>query len=360
MRIHTQRRHSGRIELLLYVHVDDQAIAGYSEESINSFIDVLDCKFPCKRQGELKHFLGMEIHRNRPERKIWITQTQYTECILERFSLLSCKTRPIPMSPSIPPTPALPNPEEVTLQIIYATDNSPVLCNICSRPDITFAVNRMSSFNSGWTEKHYEICKGILRYIPGTRNHGIRLGGTEDGLQAFVDADWNADVRDYKSTTGWIVKYNGGIIGWKSKKQTIQAHSTAEAEYMAINDVARDLVWERRSLNTLGVSHCSSNPTPIAVDNQAAITLAKSKTSHDSTKHIHFRFHYIRSLVTSKEVSINCLYTNHNHADILTKALSRDKFQYHATRMGIEQPNAPWVGVFGREKDKVHSMADAG
>lgn len=335
---------SGSIELMLYVHVDDQAIAGYSEEAINSFIDVLDSRFPCKRQGDLKHFLGMEIHRNRLEKKIWITQMQYTNRVLERFSLLSCKTRQVPMSPSVPPTLTIPNPEDIqaarTLPYRELTGSLQYLSTM-SRPDITFAVNRMSSFNAGWTEKYFEICKGILRYIAGTRTHGIRLGGTEDGLQAYVDADWNADVRDYKSTTGWIVKYNGGVIGWKSKKQSVQAHSTAEAEYMALDDVARDLVWERRSLGTLGMSNSISLPTPVAVDNQAAITLAKNKTSHDSTKHIHFRFHYIRSLITSKELSVTYLDTNLNHADILTKALPRDQFHYHLDGLGVEQPNIP-------------------
>lgn len=286
----------------------------------------------------------MEIHRNRVEKKIWITQTQYTERILERFSLLQCKTRSIPMSPSVPPTLTVPNPEDVQaashLPYRELTGSLQYLSTM-SRPDITFAVNRMSSFNAGWTEKHYEISKGILRYISGTRTAGIRLGGTEDGLQGYVDADWNADVRSYLSTTGWLVKFNGGIIGWKSKKQSIQAHSTTEAEYMAIDDIARDIVWERRSLNTLGVSHSKSNPTPVAVDNQAAISLAKNKTSHDSTKHIHFRFHYIRQLVSDKEISLSYIDTNHNHADIFTKALPRDKFLFHLQGMGIETPNAP-------------------
>lgn len=66
------------------------------------------------------------------------------------------------------------------------------------------------------------------------------------------------------------------------------------------------------------------SPTPVAVDNQSGLSLAKNKTSHDSTKHIHFRFHYIRSLITSKKITLPHIDTNHNHAGILTKADIRD------------------------------------
>jgi hypothetical protein len=346
----------GAVSLILYVHVDDQAIAGRTSEEIDIFIDTLHRRFPCKRQGNLQHFLGMEIHRNRNKRTIWITQSQYTDRILEKFNLLECKTRDIPMSPSIPTTLVDPSDADIAAaqELPYRElTGSLQYLSTMTRPDITFAVNKMSSFNSGWTEKHFEICKGILRYIAGTRRHGIRLGGPSTGLQAYVDADFNEDVRDYKSTTGWIVRFNNGIIGWKSKKQSIQAHSTAEAEYMALDDVARDVIWERRSLNTLGDSSVLCSPTVINVDNQAAIKLAKNKTSHDSTKHIHWRFHFIRDLIASKDVSVNYIDTNHNHSDILTKALPKDKFEIHKEGMGVEEPApAPRVGVLEVEESR--------
>jgi hypothetical protein len=89
---------AGTVSLMLYVHIDDQAIAGRPSEETDTFIDTLHRRFPCKRQGNLQHFLGMEIHRNRNKRTIWITQTQYTLRILQKVTLLECKTRDIPMS----------------------------------------------------------------------------------------------------------------------------------------------------------------------------------------------------------------------------------------------------------------------
>lgn len=82
------------------------------------------------------------------------------------------------------------------------------------------------------------------------------------------------------------MKFGEGVVAWKSRKQAVVSHSTAESEYMALDDVARDLVWERGGLSLLGVSSATASATSVNVDNQAALFLAGNRTSHDSTKHI--------------------------------------------------------------------------
>jgi len=143
-----------------------------------------------------------------------------------------------------------------------------------TRPDISFAVNKLSSYNSCWTEAQFKLAKGILRYVAGTADWGLCLGGTHQKLEGYVDADFNGCRDTYRSTTGWIVKFGEGVVAWKRREQAIVSHSTAESEYMALDDVARDLVWERRGLSLLGVSSATASATSVNVDNQAALFLA--------------------------------------------------------------------------------------
>jgi hypothetical protein len=339
--VYILRSQNGDISMILFIHVDDSAIAGKDDATIDAFIAVLNDRFPCKRQGAIKHFLAMEIHRDRKNRHLWIIQHQYMLRILQRFNLLDCRYHAIPMPPSTPGQLDEPAESDVKaaahLPYRELTGSLQYLATM-TRPDIAFAVNKMSSYNNKWTAKHFEICKGILRYIAGTKDIGLRLGGTLTGLEAYVDADFNACVTTRKSTTGWIVKYNGGLIAWKSKKQSVQSHSTAEAEYMAIDDAARDIVWERRCLTTMGDTAVNSIATILHSDNQSAIKMAKNRSSHDSTKHIDFRFHYIRDLIHFQQIKLVYVESENNVADILTKALPRDLFVTHRNSMGLSKP----------------------
>lgn len=166
-----------------------------------------------------------------------------------------------------------------------------------TRPDIAFAVSKLGSFNNCWSALHFKVAKALLRYLVGTKNHGIRLGGSSETLKAYVDADHQGCLDTRRSTTGWAVTYNGGVIAWKTRKQPTISHSTAESEIIALDDVARDLVWERWALTSLGV--LEPQATEILVDNRAAVDLARNRTAHDTTKHIHAKYLWVRQLISS-------------------------------------------------------------
>lgn len=139
-------------------------------------------------------------------------------------------------------------------------------------------------------------------------------------------------------------------VGWSITKEE---SSDGKAKSKAFKQSLRQKrnIWQLTILQGLqfgkedvwDMSDNVSSPTPVAVDNQAAIRLAKNKTSHDSTKHIHFRCHYIRSLITSKNITLPYIDTNHNHADVFTKVLTRDKRRYHVSGLGVQEPNVGCV-----------------
>ncbi len=91
----------------------------------------------------------------------------------------------------------------------------------------------------------------------------------------------------------------GGAIAWCSMKQPVMAQSTKELELIAANEVNRERVWTRRSLNSIGVRQ--KEPIVISCDNQPTIRLIKNQVDHKRTKHIDVRFLYIRERINVKE-----------------------------------------------------------
>lgn len=160
-----------------------------------------------------------------------------------------------------------------------------------------------------------------MRYLNGTTDLELTLGNTDTGLEAYVDADWASQPHRH-SMSGYVVLLNGGPVAWSARKQPLIALSTAEAEYIALTTVARELLYLIEELYTK-----LPLPTPICCDNQAAIALASKPKSQARTKHIDIRFHFVRRHV--KDGTFTLLYcpTDDNVADAFTKALPRPRLQ---------------------------------
>lgn len=71
----------------------------------------------------------------------------------------------------------------------------------------------------------------------------LSYGSQELGIHGYSDSDFQSDVDDRKSTSGFIFLCNGGAVSWKSSKQTTTADSTTEAEYVAASEAAKEAVW---------------------------------------------------------------------------------------------------------------------
>jgi hypothetical protein len=117
---------------------------------------------------------------------------------------------------------------------------------------------------------------------------------------------------------------NGNLVSWQSKKQPTVALSSTEAEYMAINDVAKEIMWMRMILGELGLKVVT--PTIIYVDNQPAIRISENDSEHDRTKHIDIRHYVIRDLIKNGDIKLQWISTNDQLADIFTKSLATPTF----------------------------------
>ena len=223
----------------------------------------------------------------------------------------------------------------MTTSSMSNTESSPSsLLPQVTRPDVSFVVNKLSQFIHQPTTIHWNAIKRVLRYLKGTINHGLLIRRqSSTHLHAFADADWAGDINDRRSTTTYFIFLGATPISWSSKKQHTIARSTAEAEYRAIASSAAELNWINHLIFEL---HAPVSPTPVIYcDNVGATYVCANPIFHNRMKHVAIDFFFVRDQVAKGQLRVSHVHTNDQLADSLTKALPRQKFHLHRSKIGI-------------------------
>ncbi|KAA8550319.1 hypothetical protein F0562_002003 [Nyssa sinensis] len=188
-----------------------------------------------------------------------------------------------------------------------------------TRPDISYAVHLVSQFMSAPRSTHYAAVLRILRYVKGTLFHGLHFSSCSSlELHSYSDADWAGDPTDHRSTTGYCFLLGTSLISWRSKKQTVVARSSTEAEYRALADTTAELLWLRWLLTDMGASQLTSSP--LYCDNRSAIQIAHNDVFHERTKHIEIDCHFIRHHLQQGTLDLRSVSSEDQLADIFTKS----------------------------------------
>ncbi|XP_042008916.1 uncharacterized mitochondrial protein AtMg00810-like [Salvia splendens] len=112
-----------------------------------------------------------------------------------------------------------------------------------TRPDINYAVNKVSQYMASPLDTHWRAVKRILRYLSDTLDFGIQIHRSNGILSVFSDSDWAADLDDRRSTAGFCTYFGNNLISWCVKKQTVVARSSTEAEYRSLAHAAAEVTW---------------------------------------------------------------------------------------------------------------------
>lgn len=203
---------------------------------------------------------------------------------------------------------------------------------VSTRPDITHAVGVVSRFMSNPGKSHWEAVKWILRYLKGTAGYALCFGGNNVQLQGFTDSDLGRDLDKCRSTTGYVFLFAGAAISWVSRLQHSVALSSAEAEYLALFEGAREMIWLQLLFSDL---RCHQREYVLFCDSRSAIFMAHNHSSQQRSKHIDRHAHYVRHVVEEGKLKIVKIDTKVNPADIFTKVVGKEKFECARTSLGL-------------------------
>ena len=285
-------------------------------------------------KGFPQTFLGLNIIRDHSDGSITINQAGKIDKLLSDLKMTNSRAVKTPLDPSLPLTKRRPEEkacEDVTLyQSILGKLSHMALY---SRPDISFAVSKLSQFSHDPSMAHFHALKHVVRYLKGTRNYSLKYYGGSSEHIGVSDADWAQDRDDRKSYTGYAFIVNGAPVSWNSHKQSTVALSTLQAEYMALSDASRECIARSHFYEELELPI----PTPVIhSDNQGALVTAQDPTNYSRTKHIDLRYHFIRDCIEDGTLAIDYVPGEDNPADIFTKALPHTKHACCLDLLGIE------------------------
>ena len=175
-------------------------------------------------------------------------------------------------------------------------------------------------------EEHLGAAYRILKYLKSAPGKGIFFKKNNNrGVEIFTDADWAGCVMDRRSTSGYCTFVWGNLVTWRSKKQSVVARSSAEAEFRALSQGICEGMWLKRLLSELRIP--INNPMEVKCDNLAAISIAKHPVHHDRTKHVEIDRHFIKENMDNRTINLSHTPSQLQVADILTKSLCGNKFE---------------------------------
>ncbi|GJE98550.1 hypothetical protein PsYK624_147820 [Phanerochaete sordida] len=321
----------GTDRIVAIVYVDDAIFAGPNKAKVLAAKAQFMARWECRDLGDAKEFLRMRILKHGSA--ISIDQCAYLDKVLERCGMQNCKPAATPLPHKYTPA-KYDGPVDPARRSRFQTIiGSLMYLMLGTRPDIAFAVTKLAQHSANPSEDHVSKALYICRYLQGTREYALEFSGQEGlGLVAFTDSDWGSDPIDRRSQTGYLLRLAGGAFSWNSRAQRTVAHSSMDAEYMALSDCSRQVVWVRALLAELGYTLDS---TPICCDNQGAIFVSSNPVTERRSKHIDIRYHYIRDIVEQGHVQIYYVPGEDNPADLFTKNLGRVKFNKFKNMLGL-------------------------
>ena len=319
---------------------DDFSIFADSPETANFLIQKqLSERFEISDLGPISWLLGVSITRDLHAHTISLGQQAYVEQIVNRFGLSEARVATTPMEVGIDLGLDSPQVSAVSLTPAEKTKYREMIgclmyATVMTRPDIAFAVSNLSQYLDTPRTTHIHAVTRVFRYLSGTKELKLVLGGSSSTIVGYSDSDWASQIHRH-SISGFAFFVGTGVVSWSSKKQPIITLSSTEAEYVALTHSSKDIIWIHKLLTEFSSIFPLTPPTTLFCDNQGAIRLSKDSTFHGRTKHIDVHFHFIRQTVSQGHISLSYCPTDDMIADTFTKPLARFKFEKFRKLLGV-------------------------
>jgi hypothetical protein len=315
---------------LIGIYVDDCHVAA-NEDQIVEIGNQLKSNFEMHDLGLLTYSLGINIDQSNGA--VTLSQAKYVEKLTKKFGMDDSRimSTPLPFKPqqdesNNKPFADINKYQQLIGSLIYLAN--------ATRPDLAFAVGYLARSMQKPTEANFNNAKRILRYL-NSKPLALRYYDKSKIVEGYSDSSY-AEEKDYKSVGGYVFLQAGAAITWRSTKQDIVAQSSAEAEYIALAEAAKEALWIRKLQQEIFPN--IKVPTIIHEDNQSTINLAKNPIHTNRSKHIAVRYHATRDYVQKSFIQVKYMPTTEMIADIMTKSLGRVLHEYFVAKMGLVDP----------------------
>jgi hypothetical protein len=325
-----------RDSVIAFFYVDDIVFCYKAKEKalVEEVVASLEKKFAMTHLGELKWFLGINVIRDRAKKTLWLSQEAYVEMIANKYGLNS--TEDLQKAPDTPMSleELLPNQNQAShasTHLYQKKVGSILFTAITTRPDIAFAVSRLSRFNQNPGEIHHKAADRVIRYLYHTKGRALRYGGEDArGMRSLVcasDASFGDNTIDRKSSQGYMMMLFGGPIAWRANKQDTVTTSSTEAELLALSQTAKEALFVSRLLRSMKLK--LEEGLAIQCDNRQTIRLVTEDSMKLNTKlrHIDIHNHWLRQEHHAGRIRIEWIPTSEMPADGLTKALTHQRHE---------------------------------
>jgi len=306
---------NNKIICIIGLYVDDMIICGADDE-ISNTINIIKSKFKISNSEPIKYLLGITIEK--VNFNYYISQKNFIDNLLSNFKIpINSKSKtPCTFTNNQNEKPFNPTTYKSAIgSLIYLAKNT--------RPDISFAVHKAARNCEKPTFYDWNCVINILKYLNQTKDYKIKYDG-QGIFHAYSDADFAGDTGDRKSTSGNIFLIGNSPICWTSKKQSIVATSTAEAEYISTSECTKKALWFRNIIYELFNLKFTFT---IYTDNMASKIAMENGELNTKLKHISIKFYFNNDNIKNKRIKLEYKNTKDMLADVLTKDINGPKIK---------------------------------
>ncbi|XP_047180270.1 secreted RxLR effector protein 161-like [Vigna umbellata] len=230
---------SGSKICFLVLYVDDILLAINDKGMLYEVKQFLLKNFDIKDMGVASYVIGIKIHRERSRGILGLSQETYINKVLARFNMKDCSPSVVPIIKGdkleLSQCPKNDLEREQMKNIPYASVvESLMYAQVCTRPDIAFAVGVLGRYQSNPSVDHSKATKKVMRYLQGTKDFMLMYKRTNNlEVIGYSDSDFVGCVDTRKSTSGYVFMLTCGAVSWSNKNHTLTASSTIEAELIS-------------------------------------------------------------------------------------------------------------------------------
>ena len=233
--------------VIVCLYVDDMLILGSNNYIITTTKKMLFSKFNMKDLGVADVVLGIKISRTYGG--LILSQSHYIEKLLDKFDKDESNIARTPVDINLHLSK---NIGQSISQLEYScTIGSLMYVMNCTRPDIAYFVSTLSRYMSNPRVDHWKAIIRVLRYLRYTQNYGLHYTRYPTVLEGYSDANWISDMKDTKSTSGYVFTLSGVVVSWKSSKKMCIARSTMKSEFISLDKAGEEAEWLRQFLEDI-------------------------------------------------------------------------------------------------------------